>query len=161
MNQFNGAVLVCNEKIENALSWYRFIYNKNAAFERTCRDAAIQQVATWSRWEKWINKFYTSNSKKSTEIDWFFTRYCGMFDCVSVAYQRAGILDEKEAKILSYWRYERLLKVYDDLQELVECGKPVYLNVTQAKFVNTWGLNPKREVNDETRTSDIKECSEE
>tara|TARA_R100000951_G_scaffold114219_1_gene118016 strand:+ start:760 stop:1176 length:417 start_codon:yes stop_codon:yes gene_type:complete len=134
MSKFNGAVLVDNEKIEQALCWYKLYFNANNKRARELKAKAKLHVAGYGKFKKW---YYSSSKREDKELSVFIGKYLNMFDWLCDGYFRAGLICEAEYKILMTHNYDRD-ELYGDIKAMISCGKPVYLNPTQARFVNSW-----------------------
>ena len=134
MNNFNGAVLVSNKKIINALYWNKTYFNYNNKRMRDLKELAKEHVKHWGKLKRWFNK---NNHYDDQDFGIFVSNYINMFDGFEDGYLKAGLICKKEHKILYHHSYSRM-DCYHDLLAMVECGEPVYLNPTQAKFVNEW-----------------------
>ena len=131
---FKGAVLVCNERIDNAVDQYLRYYNSNQARMRELVIQAEKLISEFSKFKYWVH-----SRKKDTDPNWnmFIRAYVPIFDTQVDGFYHAGLICEKERKLLNSHRYNNL-DTKCDLVSLIKCGKPVYLNPAQARWVNQW-----------------------
>ncbi len=138
--EFNGAVLVDNQKIENALrncSLWNLEYDLEIA---RCEEKLASQIGDLSWWDK----FLCNEGDK----DWFKVykrKYRGAYyRCFRnnwlENFQSVGLISEE-----SYKKFEDIGNNYYNytehfwpLSSLIKAGTPVYLNPAQADFVNTF-----------------------
>tara|TARA_R110000744_G_scaffold279551_3_gene391757 strand:- start:858 stop:1289 length:432 start_codon:yes stop_codon:yes gene_type:complete len=137
MNNFNGAVMVDSKKIRDALYWNKTYYNYNNKRMRELKKLAKEHVKSWSRLKRWFN-----NDGYYDDLDFsiFVGKYVNMFDSLEDGYLSAGLICEKEHKVLRYHSYS-CMGTYHDLLSMINCGEPVYLNPEQARLVNDWTFN--------------------
>lgn len=139
MSEFNGAVLVDNKKIEQALYWYKLYFNANNKRERDLKAKAKLHVKDYSTIKKW---YYSNSGYDDKALGVFACKYINMFDWFCDGYLRAGLICKAEYKILMSHNYDRD-SLFDDIKAMVSCGAPVYLSPVQARFINNWTFDVK------------------
>lgn len=138
--EFNGAVLVANQKIENALKNYTSLKREYEKEIKRCEDKLASQLGDLSWWDNYICN--------DGDEDWFKVykrKYNGQYyRCFSNNwldnFQSVGLVSEESYKKLkdmgeNCYRYT---KQFWPLSSLIRAGTPVYLNPEQADFVNTF-----------------------
>lgn len=135
--EFNGAVLVSNRKIENALSNYTSLKREYEKEIKRCEDKLASQIGDLSWWDNFMCK--------DGDDDWFKVykrKYKGWVSTYHKAwlyhFKEIGLVTESfhskyEDIDLNHYYYEK--EVYT-LRVLSRGGEPVYLNPAQASFVN-------------------------
>ncbi len=138
--EFNGAVLVDNQKIENALGNYKLLKKEYDSEIVRCEEKLASQIGDLSWWDNfWKYKRYG---------DWanvYIHKYNGhvssvFYDDWIYNFWKIGLVSEESYKKFedigeNYYYY---LKYLRPLGSLVKAGTPVYLNPEQAGFVNTF-----------------------
>ncbi len=143
MSIFEGAVLVNNDKIRNALGWYRLVFNLNNKFKREVEAEAKEIGKNFTKWQKfWHAPEYRYHS--DIHMDLFRSKYTKGFCAMEWGYHRAGIIGKRAYDLLMDHRQEKHDNTYSNLLAMVYCGEPVYLNPVQAVFVNKWGYKENK-----------------
>lgn len=127
--KFNGAVLVDNNRINNAYNNYRKINEHYQEVFQSAKGKAITEVDTWSTFAKW---WY----KKPCHIFMWKMRYDvdGWTPLRRVLWEQEYI-DKETHDWLERLDYG-LRSDMNDLYAFVSCGEPVYLNAHQARLAN-------------------------
>lgn len=136
--EFNGAVLVSNRKIENALNNYLSLKSEYEKEIKRCEDKLASQIGDLSWWD---NFMYKDGDK-----DWFKVyerKYKGKYlrfwrNTWLENFRSVGLVTMETYKVYEY--IDDNLPYYgkyaSELKSLVQAGEPVYLNPSQASFVN-------------------------
>ncbi len=136
--EFNGAVLVSNHKIENALNNYTSLKREYEKEIKRCEDKLASQISHLSWWDT----FMCDEGDK----DWFKVykrKYKGKYlrfwrNAWLENFRSVGLVTIEEHKDYEY--IDCNLPYYDrytrELKSLVQAGEPVYLSPEQASFVN-------------------------
>ncbi len=142
--EFNGAVLVANKKIENALSNYTSLKREYEKEIKRCKDKLASQIDDLSWWDNFMCE--------EGDKDWFKVykrKYKGWVSKYYKAwlfrFKGIGLVTEEfhakhEDMDLNHYYYEK--EVYT-LRSLSRAGEPVYLNPEQASFVNRFYTEDK------------------
>lgn len=138
--EFNGAVLVDNQKIENALencSLLRLEYDLEIS---RCQEKLASQIGDLSWWDHIMCE---GRRKKWEKV--YLRKYNGyissvFYDDWIYNFWKIGLVSEESYKKFedmgeNYYYY---IKYFRPLGSLVKAGTPVYLNPEQAGFVNTF-----------------------
>ncbi len=138
--EFNGAVLVDNHKIENALENCSLLKLEYDLEISRCKEKLSSQIGDLSWWDKSLCN--------DGDADWFKVykrKYKGQYyRCFSNNwldnFQSVGLVSEESYKKFgdmgeNYYSYT---KQFWPLSSLIKAGTPVYLNHKQADFVNTF-----------------------
>ena len=143
--EFNGAVLVTNQKIENALENYKLLKEEYLEIEKGCQDKLVEEVGdlTWwqnfkcdSRDKNWEKVYFCKYSHLITikDPDFYFSYLYKFY--------KIGLIDNetlyKYRTVEKYDNHYTKKEIYKILKTLVKAGTPVYLNPEQAAFVNTF-----------------------
>ena len=137
MENFNGAVMVDNEKIRSALQWNKICHNYNNKRLRELKRIAANHTKSMGKFKRW---WYKSEAYEDLDFGIFVNKYVHMFDGFEDGYFKAGLICRSEYRILNHHSYSRG-DIYHDLLAMIDCGKPVWLSPEQAKFVNAWTFN--------------------
>lgn len=137
MSNFTGAVQVENEKIEESLRVYSLWRSYHLKYIADLEVLASRHVMSWGGLKKWWHSEFFGNC---THLDMFYDKYASQFDYdrKPKALSRAGLISARELEYFEWNSFRSYSEPKDQLKELVTCGKPVFLNVEQAKFVNDW-----------------------
>lgn len=141
--EFNGAVLVTNQKIENALENYKLLKGEYESEIARCEERLALEIGdlTWwnnfwkySRYSDWVNVYihkYKGYVDSFGGNDWFYNFY------------KLGLVEETTFQKLRDISINHIYYHRKDvsLTSLVQAGTPVYLNPEQADFVNTFYKN--------------------
>lgn len=142
--EFNGAVLVDNHKIENALENYKLLKEEYLKIEKGCQDKLSEEVGDLTWWE---------NFKCDVSYDWkkvYLCRYEHLFEVkdpdfyFSYLYKfyKIGLITRetlyKYRAVEEYNNHYVKKEIYKTLKTLEQAGTTVYLNPEQADFVNTF-----------------------
>lgn len=134
--EFNGAVLVDNNRIKNACDNYRTWcnnYNKDIVPVARKVTEKYNTLPWWTTMfdSKWDSEFYKV-MKHNYKINDFGKSHLS-------ALNEAGLIDctlyDKYTDIEDYLNPSNS-RMCSNLQSMIKCGEPVYLNPEQCKFVN-------------------------
>lgn len=138
--EFNGAVLVDNQKIENALGNYKLLKEEYLEIEKGCQDKLAEEVDNLTWWEN-----FKCDSRDKNWEKVYTQKYKGyvssiFYDDWIYKFWKIGLVSEESYKKFegmgeNYYYY---IKYFRPLGSLVKAGTPVYLNPEQADFVNTF-----------------------
>tara|TARA_S200002703_G_C3697206_1_gene214092 strand:- start:62 stop:520 length:459 start_codon:yes stop_codon:yes gene_type:complete len=143
--EFNGAVLVTNQKIENVLENYKILKEEYLKIEKYCQDELAAEVGDLTWWENfkcdsgcydWAKVYLCKYSHLITikDPDFYFSYLYKFY--------KIGLIDKetlyKYRTVEKYDNHYTKRDIYKTLKTLVQAGTPVYLNPEQADFVNTF-----------------------
>lgn len=134
MGIFNGAVLVCNKRIEAACNIDITYRNANKRRILELEAMGIEEAKTYNKFIKWL---YSGGSFHNKYYDIFVNKYTNIFDTKADAFIRAKFICYKEYLILNAHLYD-YKATRNELLAMIKCGEPVYLNPIQATYVNSW-----------------------
>ena len=131
--EFNGAVLVDNEKIQVAIDNANSEWKIAKCLRQTARNVVSKEVESWSKFKRW----WWKEDDDRGDFGIWLNRNSYMFEHEMWVYSRFGVINNKDFELwCDLW--ETVGLVGNELEALIGAGKPVYLNPTQARFVNKW-----------------------
>lgn len=134
---FSGAVLVDNKRIQNACDNYKVVSEERNEYVNKFIDILTQEFEGLSWWQKFcynddplwgLEKFQYVLKKK------YKVFYGGRYSKHNLDGLYKGLVISEEVYDKYNFGYHHDKRY--DLMTMIRCGEPVYLNPSQAEFVN-------------------------